>query len=299
MEETRAVYKLRRFTSSTDRDFARALKVYSRFIPPSLKTNTNEIAYWLDNYAKHYEDRLLLYGFYVNQRLVGYSELAWFKEERILIVDYIVIDEQYRKNNVFFEFAEHLRHSIQSEDIDVDYLIAEVASMGELGQAFEYSRALIRLLKFLGLGLVKAPYFQPQLGFSNFESKIRASLMVSTFGLASLPAIGRETYRLFVQTIYYKHYLRWYSMYEGRASEYKTQLDDLYGQIEEELGEKKKIEINGYKDILQGPNSTTEGPKSAHFKLGYLSMLIVLATTGGLLALKHFLDISTISLIFI
>jgi hypothetical protein len=300
MKETHSEYRMKRFLRSTDRGFADALRVYTKSFPPSLKTNSNEIAFWLDNYSR-FTDVFMIFGFYANDRVIGFSEIAFFRDEKLLVVDYIAIEESYRKNNVFMEFSEHLRLAIDSEGIDFDYVVAEVGYLSDTEQPSEYSRSLIRLLKFMGFGIVKAPYYQPQLGLTNFESKMEAVLMVSTMTLTPVRKLQAETYLSFVHAIYYKHYLRWYSMYESSALQYEALIDDLYAKVRLRTRGKESFEVNGHGDSMQASRLSTakEIPEAGHLRAAYISIMFFAIFTAVLLGLKKFLEIPMSSLITI
>ena len=47
-EIAQASYKIKRFTSPTERDFLAALKIYNETIPVETKTSTNEISHFAE-----------------------------------------------------------------------------------------------------------------------------------------------------------------------------------------------------------------------------------------------------------
>ena len=57
---------------------------------------------------------------------MGYAEAAYFPTERLLIFDYLVIDEIYRRNNVFFEFVDHLKRFFEDAHPNYRYAVVEV-----------------------------------------------------------------------------------------------------------------------------------------------------------------------------
>lgn len=174
----KATYELRQIKDSRDKDLTRALSIYSQNIESIQRTDVREIIYWLDNYNYKFKDRFFILGFYLNNEIIGYSQFVYFEDEKIIAIDYIVIEEIKRRNNTFYQFLEEIRNFLNQENIHFDYLVAEVGYFDETKSPTEKSRSLIRLLKMSGFGVVKAKYFQPMLGKNNFESELMCILMV-------------------------------------------------------------------------------------------------------------------------
>lgn len=160
---TRSSYSLRQFTSSSDKDFAEALSLYMRYTPPAVRTNTNEITYWIDNAGEYQQNKLLVLGFYCGKRIIGFSEMAYLADSKVLVIDYLAIESSFRKNNVFFEFIEHARSFIAELRLDVRYIVTEIGKFSSTVPP-DSSRSLVRLLKFAGFKVAKVTYYQPQLG---------------------------------------------------------------------------------------------------------------------------------------
>lgn len=73
-----------------------------------------------------------MFGFYRNQKLVGYAQAAYFPEESLYFIEYLTIDERHRGNNVFFEMVEHVKNFLEDAHPDYRYGVTEV--MNEPGQ---------------------------------------------------------------------------------------------------------------------------------------------------------------------
>ena len=66
-------FTIKRFQSSEERDFIKALKIYNDTIPVETKTSTNEITYFLDK--KEIDNReMYFFGLYYNEEVIGYIE---------------------------------------------------------------------------------------------------------------------------------------------------------------------------------------------------------------------------------
>jgi hypothetical protein len=244
----KAVYELKRFKNSRNRDLTKALGIYSKNIEPFLRTDTREIIHWLDAYPERYKDQFIILGLYFNDIVIGFAQLAYFIEERIIFVDYIVIEKEFRKNNTFYEFVEEIKEFITAENIEFDFILAEVGGFDDKEPSAS-TKNLIRLLKMTGFGVVKTNYYHPRLGKTNYESEFQSVLMLYT--LNELKHIKKDTYFLFLKTIYFKHYQRWYADFfdEKEKAEYGYSLFKLFKKSREILKKKDSIEINGYLNI--------------------------------------------------
>lgn len=244
-----AIYELRRIKNSNDKHLTKALYIYSQNIDPLLRTDTREIIYWLDNYNNTYKDRFFLLGLFLNNELIGYSQLAHFIDEKMIFIDYIVIDQNFRKNNTFYEFVEQIREYLYQEGFDFNFVVGEVGYFIDNKEPTEQSKMLIRLLKMSGFGVVKSRYFQPMLGKNNFESEVLTVLMI--YIPNDVKKIKKETFLLIIETIYYRHYKRWYDKFftETEQSNYNNRLNNLFALISSDVKKKSYIEINGYANL--------------------------------------------------
>jgi hypothetical protein len=278
-------YELKRYKNSNAPDFSKALKLYSDNIEPEYRTDTNEIIFWTDNFQNRFGDGFYILGFYLNGLLIGFTEIAYFEEEKLVEIDYLVIDKRYRKNNAFYQFVDHITHFLQEENIVYDYIICEVGCYFENREPTEDSKTLIRLLKMAHFGVIKSAYFVPRLGKHNYESQMRAILMM--YSNTEIKHIKKETYLMMINALYYKYYQRWYNEYfnEQEKKEYKIILDNLFENIKRDIGNKENIEINGYHNLLPlnptdfSPINEKQGLKMAAFVI--LFIICVLLIGGG------------------
>lgn len=281
------IYELRRFKSSDDNDLTKALSLYAKNIDSLIRTDSREILYWLDNYSKRYPDKFCLLGLYLNNVLIGFSELVYFVEEKIVFVDYIVIDSNHRRNNTFYEFIENIKGFLDEECLNYDNIICEVGYY-EHGKEFSGpGRNLIRLLKMSGFGVIKNDYIQPMLGKTNFESELKCVLMI--FPINDLGRIKRETFMMILDTIYFKHYKRWYDAFfsEMEQASYVQRLFKIKDEIQIPLKKKEYIEINGYSHLFPVNSSKTTTKKYTQLAK-FVGTIILLAAFAGILGTVHY-----------
>lgn len=290
-------YRLKQFQSARDPELAAALLLYVRNTSPPIRTDSNEIAYWLENFATSFGDEFYVFGFFRDNELVGYAQGAYFHAERLLVLDYLVIEEAQRKNNVFFEFVDHLKRFLETAHPEYRYAIVEVCYGPGQKYPSQESCLLTRLLKIQGFRVIRAKYYQPRLMLDDPESEMRADLLV--YSTSDLESIHSETYLSIVHTIYYKYYLPWQSITKDSPDEYKKHLDLLYSGIKSDIGKKTSIVVNGHKAILSAPErkpAMTFHPVTV-FSLQALGVIVLLAAV--MVGLKFAFNLSDGSLVLI
>lgn len=293
MSSSRSSYMLKRFLNSRDPDFAAALLVYVRNTPANIRTDTNEIVYWIDKFSEKFGDDFYVFGFYQNRRLVGYAEAAYFREEQLIALDYITIDEAYRRNNVFYEFVDHLRQYLEDAHPEYRYGVAEVTYGSGQRYPSELSRLTTRLLKLQGFQVIRAPYYQPRLMLSDAESEMQADLLM--YSTANLDRIQVDTYLSIVHTIYYKYYLRWKSIIPDDTNAYKKHLDELYSKIQSAIKKKKTIPINGHKTVLKAPKRKPVLTLHRIVSFSLQALIVIILLTAAMLGLKAVFNLSNTS----
>jgi len=301
----RRYYNLVRLKSSNHKDLTKCLDLYARNIEPLVRTSTNEIAYWLDNFKKRKDEVFYIFGFYMNNTLIGYAQIVHFTTEEIIFIDYLAIDKEFRRNNTFYEFIEHI-FIFFKDNLKIKYVLAEVALFKRNSLPSDYAKTLIRLLKISGFNILKIEYYSPMLGKENFESETECALMIQTPN-NELDKIKTETYLSFLKVIYFKHYQRWYEEFlnQDDMNNYNKSLYHLYQNAELQANKRKYIEINGMSNLFN--KTPIKVPVLKNSKWKQLSLLvflifiisIVLGTGYWFINRKTGVEISTLSFIIL
>lgn len=293
MTSSRSSYRLKRYLSSRDPDFAAALMIYVRNTPANIRTDTNEITHWLDKFTDKFGDVFHVFGFYRDRQLVGYAEGAYFREERLIALDYITIDSAHRRNNIFFEFVDQLKQYFEQTYPEYRYGVAEVTYGAGQQYPSQESRLMIRLLKLQGFHVIHAPYFQPRLMLDDAESEMRADLLI--FSTTQMDSIKVDTYLSIVHTLYYKYYLPWKSVVPATTEAYEAHLDELYSKILSGLKRKKSIPVNGHSLILQTPRRKPVITVHRIVSFSLQALLLIILLTAAMLGLKAVFNLSNAS----
>jgi len=291
IEETSSTnYKLKAYSGSTDSDFAKALHIYTENIGATSLTDTNEIIYCLDNYSKHYKSsNFVVAGLYQNKLLIGYCQFIYIRDEKIIIIDYIAIDEKHRGLSVFYVFIEKIREFIYANGYEIKFLVGEVNIQNSQSNDIPIkAKSLVKLLKSNNFGEVKSLYFQPMLGVNNFESEQKSILML--YPANEYESIKKETFSKIIETIYFKHYERWYKIFltENDFITYSKHLHDLFKKVSDKTTPIIAIEKDDY--IYGEPvidrTIIKKSKKGVLLFLGFLGILGILLSITLILKLR-------------
>lgn len=242
MLEKKSEFKIKRFKSSKDKEFLDALIIYSNTIAPEIKTNTNEITYWIDKFNEKFSDKeLYIFGLYYNEKLIGYSQLVYFKNDKFVFIDYLCLNDPYKKNAIFYPLYNLIETYLIEERCDYKYIITEVSYTENNLDIDEASILLLNLLFMENYGIADAMYYQPLLGLDNQESNFENKLMIKSN--EPIRKMKKETYLNIVETIYKKHYLCWYEPLLDTNDNYK-QYEKHINKLFENVKNKNKHDIS-------------------------------------------------------
>lgn len=290
MIELNVNYSLKRIFSTSNKDYYEAIEIYLDHIHPKGLTETNEIGYWLDNYNTLFNDKFYLFCLKQNKNVIGFAEIVFFKEEKLLVVDYLAIKYGFRKNNTYAIFVGLLKDYFAKTNIYYNFVIAEIGHYNDNMKPNEKECALIRLFKIENFGVIRERYQQPKLSLNNVESEIQCTLMLYPHDIYK--SLKKDTYLRIIKALYYKHYLRWFCIDPENYERYKIYIDELYENVKIALKNKKIIKINGSASI-KSSQIETKKPESLHFALLLpFSFLIISAFSGILWLVKNILDVS-------
>jgi hypothetical protein len=269
-------YDIKRFSSSKDPDFVAALNIYCREISPGIYTNSDDIAYWIDRYQAYRPDELFIFGLYINNQISGFAQFVYMAEEELIFVDYMAIRADRRGHNSFYEFVSQIKDFVDQNYFRYGYILVEYPYMTHDGkEPSGETKRMIRLLKLLDFGVLKAPYFQPAHGTNNQESHMKSFLMIYT--KKEEQEIRKETYLKIVKALYFKHYLRWYEPIDKDITAYKKYIDALYVKIAALVDKSIIIKINGYKRDEPPLTSGEESPKIPFMLYGVFIIVLTIA----------------------
>lgn len=228
-------FSIRRLHKTSDAEYIKALSVYNETTPVDIKTNTNEITFWLNRKEEDAPFELLVFVLYLDDSIVGIAMLCYIKRQKFVVYDYIALVEKYRINAVFFPFINLLQNYIASHSFDVSYYVVEISNKNN-GKSIDKESILFKKLICLeGFGMIEANYCTVPLGLSNHESSFDAFIYIKTND--DLNRISKDTFLSIVHGIYYEYYLTWYSEFlpQNDLSDYKQKIDSCYNSVTQKI----------------------------------------------------------------
>ena len=290
MSHIRAVYELRRFTRASDPDFQAALQLYIRLIPGPVRTYSNEIAHWIECYSDFAPDQFCVLGLYHDTSIIGYAQFAYFHRERIIAFDYLLLHEQHRTQGRYFQFIELLKRWVDDQNWEVDYVVAEVA-IDLAPHEPNKQPPLIELFKQAGFAVADCPYYQPQLGLDNEQSDIQAYFLVRSG--EGMPSIAATVFIKLVETVYFRHYQRWYQPFLEERKRYEQVLIKRFSEIKAATANRERIELDGVKETVTtepSPPPPRRSRKSRQYVSSVCVAMLVLAMCFCLLLFQRIFD---------
>lgn len=242
MSVYQSIYRIKRFTSSKDRDFIKALKIYNDSIAVHSKTDTNEITTFLDKKTSSKRE-MFFFGLFFNDTVVGYIECGYLKATKSLIIDYIILKDNYNYNGVFYPFFSLLQQYFSINLIEIDYYLTEI-SFDSIGFNEDKESYYLRKLLFAeDFRILNIIYPQPKLGLHNHESNCDMKLMIKSTN--SIRSIKAETVKAILKDIYNNHYLDWYKefMTDSEIEQYKSHLHEQEKRIYDQIHKKEYIDL--------------------------------------------------------
>lgn len=243
LSSLQSMYKIKLFSSSSDKDFIKALKIYNDTIPAEIKTSTNEITTYVDKKSDANRD-MYFFGLYFNDEVIGYVESGYLKITKTLVIDYFVLKEQFNYNSVFYPLFSLFQKFFSDNLIDIEYFVVEVSVETVEQNVNKESYYLRKLLQAEDFRLIDFPYPQPKLGDNNYESNCDLRLMIKS--MSSVYEIRNQTFMSIIEDIYINHYLSWYTSFliPPQIENYQNHIDNLISTIKNNLNPDKKIRLN-------------------------------------------------------
>ena len=237
-------FAIKRIIKASSEEYISALKIYNETTPPDIKTNTNELTYWLEQNRVDLPFEVMLFSLYLNNKVIGLAMLTYIKKQKTIIFEYLALQPSFRLNAVFFTYISLLQNYINDCNIDVAYYITEISNRNQGENIDKESRLFKRLFCLENYGKVNVLYYSLPLGLYNHESYFEALLYIKTND--NILQISKETYLALVKAIYFDYYLMWYHPFmddEGYL-QYKRKVEHIYQLILQKIMNKNSCEIS-------------------------------------------------------
>jgi hypothetical protein len=239
-------YGIKQFKSTRDKGYHEALSIYTRTTPADIRTNTNEISDYLDNPDESQSERLMyFFALLFNSKIVGFAELAYLCEMKIVVIDYIALELHYKKNSIFYPFLNLILDYIAADKRDIVYTITEISIRNQGNDTDQESAFFKKMLSTEDFYIIDAPYYQPYLG-NNTETNFKCELLIKM--PAPTKHMASQTYSKIIQALYCSHYFLWYRRYldAQEIERYKEHLNEQMRKIDTDISN-DEIHLTNYK----------------------------------------------------
>lgn len=236
-------FSIKRLLKTTDQDYIKALQIYTDTTPVDIKTNSNEISYWLNKSKDNDLFEPLYFAIYCDNDVIGFAMMSYLKSSKIIVIEYMALLESYRINSVFFPVLNLLFNYLEINSYDINYYVNEVSNKNDGESVDRESKLFKKMICMESFGKIEAPYYTLPLGVNNFESSFDAYLYVRTKD--SISAINKDTYLHIIHSIYYDYFQEWYVPFltDNELQNYKTIIDTTYKRIVQKLSEKTSCKV--------------------------------------------------------
>lgn len=189
-------------------DICAVTVLLSKYFKPYEMVSSNEIHYYARCYSKSYPgEDYLIYKITDGDNLVGCMLGVALTE--FVVIDYFVIDEQYRANS----------------KVIIKMAMDEILSFNRPIVVEAESELLCRLYRMLGFKRFTEPYEYAMANVSLITSTMNIETHKSNLLYLSNDTMTFNSVR---DILYFKHYLRWCSIYKSEfVEEYKEHLKKM------------------------------------------------------------------------
>lgn len=235
MDRIENKFSIKRIHKSNDNDYIQALKIYNEQTPASIKTDTNEITYWITNKRRNSSFELMVFAMYLDDTVIGFAMVTYISKTKSVILEYMSFISQFRVNTTFFTYLNLIQNYLIEIDVNVNYYLVEISNKENGKDIDKESKFFKKLICLEGFRKLDATYYTLQLGMDDFESNFEANLYIKSAD--STKTISRETYISIINGIYYDYFVGWYEAFLSKndISKYKKHVDSQYELIEKSL----------------------------------------------------------------
>jgi len=210
---------LKQIVNSKDEDLFRGIDSLKKYIPHNLCVDSNELVYWIDNYNKKFDDQMYCFVIKKNyEEVIGWLQFTHFKD-KFVFLDYLIVDQEYRTKEIMSQI-----YKLANQKIDETGCKSIVL---ECGNEMPQHDAIVRLYEIFGFKKFDFDYKEPKVEVNIAIQSTSWKELSSTLMSKNLSLHNTEV----LTTIYFDHYMRWYSMYKLDMLEYSNFITKLINKI--------------------------------------------------------------------
>jgi hypothetical protein len=193
------------------KDFIEGINILQKYVPTNLCVNSNELVYWIENYNQLFNDIMCVWIIKDEYKVIGYFQTTNFIN-KFMFIDYLIIEKEYRTKSNMQQIYNIIKPLLINKNIVI-----------ECGKEMNQHDAIIRLYESFGFKQFDINYKEPKLNVDVINKNMSWSEEESILMYKGNDLIPIDV----IQTIYFNHYLRWYSLYKMDYSQYIKFLCEL------------------------------------------------------------------------
>lgn len=275
-------FSIKEISSTLDKDYIKSIAIYNRSTPVCIKTNSNEIAYWLNN--KNEKFQLHIFSLFIKNINVGFAMTSFLRRSKILVIDYLALDEKYKNNTVFLSFFTLIQLYFNEIKLDINYVIVEISNKNQGTDIDKESQLFLKFLCLEDFYKINYEYTSLPLGVNNTESCFSAFLYIKSADKQH--SINKETFLNFVDCLYSDYYLEWYKPFfnEEEIVMYQKNITDALDKLKDSIPQDSSImldftccrEVESENLLFTNNNIPLSKPKSKKFYIFLFTLLLLL-----------------------
>jgi hypothetical protein len=184
-----------------------ALGIYRETILPEAQNPERQIIYWIEHSKESLADEFRCFAIEAENKVVGYLQLSYFREENIFFFEYLCISDKRAAGLVPSQAMTSIANWL-SDNYPPNYsIVFEVAHTRRSNELWQPDERLIKYFKRIGFRAVDFAYRYPALQSYDGAISYPAILMVRLPNRRT--EVAAAELRTILRCIYFKHYLRW------------------------------------------------------------------------------------------
>lgn len=251
-------FSIRRVQKTTDEEYIAALRIYNETTPFEIRTETNEITYWLSQNPDNELFELYVFVLYLDDKMIGLSMTTYIKRTKVVVDEYLAVLEQYRINTIFLIYLSLIQSYYKEHNIEYSYYVTEISNKNSGNDINRESQISLKVLCTDEFGKISAPYYTLPLGLDNHESNFEAILYIKTND--TIKNVSKETYLQIVKSIYYDYSYSWYKKFLSRdeLQKYHQEVERNYNLILQKVSQEDTINVVNSNCIALNPSIMSE-----------------------------------------
>ncbi len=207
-----------------------------------IKTNTNEITYWMSQRNSHSSFEVFTFSLLLNNEVIGFSMMTYLQNSKAMIFEYISLVSQYRVNTVFLAFINLMQNYPMEKGIDVNYFVVEISNKEDGTSIDKESRLFKKLICLEDYGIINVNYSVLPLGLDD-EGSFDAKIHIKSSD--KITSMKRKTYLDIVSSIYFDYTVNWYKAFLDvkEVESFEESAKSYFKLIKRKCDNKDNIEI--------------------------------------------------------